>query len=419
MSAKPVKASLKGASWLARPALQQVLKVLEAQGGEARVAGGAVRNGLLGEPVADIDIATTHPPDRVTALCRKAGLAVHPTGLDHGTVTVVAGKGKGRHPFEVTTLRVDTETYGRRAKVAFTADWQADAGRRDFTINALYCDRHGAIFDPLGGLGDLKKRRVRFVGDARQRIREDYLRILRFFRFHARYGRGRPDTDGLAAAVDLADGLSRLSAERIRAELLKLFVTPRAAPTVKVMAAKGILARLWPGPCDLARFARMARLDERFGLTRDPLLRLAALWLAQPGDARRLFERLRLSGEELRRLKVLEVAGPLSPALRERERRILAYQMGSEAFRDAVRLAWAGRHGRHIDGEWRALLAFAESWKPPRLPVKGEDLVARGIAPGPRVGKLLGALEDWWVASDFAPRRKALLARLDILAEGR
>jgi poly(A) polymerase len=319
----------------------------------------------------------------------------------------------------VTTLRVDTESYGRRAKVAFTADWTADAGRRDFTINALYCDRHGVILDPLGGLDDLRKRRVRFVGDARQRIREDYLRILRFFRFHARYGQGRPDAEGLAAAVDLADGLSRLSAERIRAELLKLFATPRAAPTVKVMAEKGILARLWPGPCDLARFARMARLDERFGLERDPLLRLAALWLAQPGDARRLFERLRLSGEEHRRLKALEAASPLSPALRERERRILAYQMGSEAFRDAVRLAWAGRHGRHADAEWRALLAFAETWRPPRLPVKGEDLVALGITPGPRVGKLLGALEDWWVASDFAPGRKALLARLDILAGGR
>jgi poly(A) polymerase len=235
MPADPLllRPDLTDAPWLHMPALQQVLKVLEAGGGEARVAGGAVRNGLLREPVDDIDIATTLTPDRVTALCSAAGLVVHPTGLDHGTVTVVAGEGEGRHAFEVTTLRIDTETYGRHAKVAFTEDWTADAGRRDFTINAIYCDRHGVILDPLGGLRDLKRRRVRFVGEARQRITEDYLRILRFFRFHARYGHGRPDPEGLAACVALRAGLKRLSAERIRVELLKLFVTHRAAATVR------------------------------------------------------------------------------------------------------------------------------------------------------------------------------------------
>ena len=403
------------APWLYMPALQQVLKVLEAGGGEARVAGGAVRNGLLREPVDDIDIATTLTPDRVTALCSAAGLAVHPTGLDHGTVTVVAGEGEGRHAFEVTTLRIDTETYGRHAKVAFTEDWTADAGRRDFTINAIYCDRHGVILDPLDVLRDLKRRRVRFVGEARQRIEEDYLRILRFFRFHARYGHGAPDPEGLAACVALKAGLKRLSAERIRVELLKLFVTRRAAATVRVMQEAGLLAMLWPHTGDFARFARMARLDERFGLERDPVLRLAALWLARAGDAARLFERLRLSVDEMRRLKAMETAGPLSPALRERERRVLVYQIGAAAFRDAVRLTWAGARGRWRDADWHALASFADHWQAPGLPVRGEDLVKRGIAPGPEIGQLLTALEDWWVANDFAPDREALLGRLDTL----
>lgn len=397
------------------PALQQVLEVLEAGGGEARVAGGAVRNGLLGEPVDDIDIATNLTPDRVTALCSAAGLAVHPTGLDHGTVTVVGGEGEGRHPFEVTTLRIDTETYGRHAKVAFTEDWTADAGRRDFTINAIYCDRHGVILDPLGGLQDLERRKVRFVGEARQRIEEDYLRILRFFRFHARYGHGEPDPEGLAACVALKAGLERLSAERIRVELLKLFVTRRAAATVQVMEEAGLLAMLWPRKGNLARFARMARLDERFDLERDPVLRLAALWLKDLTDPPELFARFRLSLNESRRLVQIAVAKPLSPALRERERRAVIYHMGAMAFGDAVRLIWAGSRGRFRDEEWRELLVFADSWQAPRLPVRGEDLVQRGIAPGPEIGRLLAALEDWWVANDFAPDREALLARLDAL----
>ena len=412
----PLQPDLTRAPWLHAPALQQVLAVLDADGGQARVAGGAVRNGLLGEPVADIDIATTHTPDRATALCQAAGLGVHPTGLDHGTVTVVAGEGAARHPFEVTTLRVDTETYGRRAKVAFTDDWAADASRRDFTINAIYCDRHGVIFDPLGGLADLKRRRVRFVGDARQRIAEDFLRILRFFRFHACYGHGRPDAEGLSACVALKSGLKQLSAERIRAELLKLLVTDGAVKTVQIMEEAGLLAVLWPQPGDFARLARMARLDGRFGLHRDPLLRLAGLWLIRPGDAARLFDRFRLSLDDVRRLKAMTSPSPLSPALRERERRVLVYQTGAVAFRDAVRLCWAGGRGGHRDADWHELLRFADGWEVPRLPVRGEDLVGRGIKPGPEVGRLLTALEDWWVANDFVPGREALLARLDGLA---
>ena len=269
-----------------------------------------------------------------------------------------------------------------------------------------------SLFDPLGGLKDLQARRVRFVGDARQRITEDYLRILRFFRFHARYGLRRPDAEGLAAAVALKGGLKQLSAERIRVELLKLFVTPRAAATLQVMQGSGLLKVLWPEAGDVARFSRMARLDARFDLNADPLLRLAALWLARPGDGIKLFERLRLSGDELQRLKAVEAASPLSPALRQAERRALVYRMGIEAFRDAVRLQWAGRRGRFGDDQWRDFLVFADTWPIPRLPVKGEDLVKRGIKPGPEVGRLLLALEDWWVANDFTPDRAALLDRL-------
>ena len=205
--------------WLAAAALQSVLKVLGGENGEARIAGGAVRNALLGEEIADIDIATVHEPDEVTRRCEAAGFSVHPTGVEHGTVTVVVHEGDVAHTFEVTTLRVDVETYGRHARVGFTADWKADAARRDFTINALYCDADGTIFDPLGGLADIETRTVRFAGDPHARIREDYLRILRFFRFYARYGVDGPDPESLAACRELRDGLRQLSAERMRAEL--------------------------------------------------------------------------------------------------------------------------------------------------------------------------------------------------------
>jgi len=222
-----------------------------------------------------------------------------------------------------------------------------------------------------------------------------------------------PDPEGLEACVALKEGLKRLSAERIRVELLKLFVTRRAAVTVQVMEEAGLLAMLWPRAGNLARLARMARLDERFDLEGDAVLRLAALWLAQTGDAERLFECLRLSVDEMKRLKAMERASPLSPALREQERRAMIYQMGATAFRDAVRLIWAGSRGRFGDEDWREFLVFADNWPVPRLPVRGEDLVKRGIAPGPEIGRLLTALEDWWVANDFTPDRKALLSRLD------
>ncbi len=405
--------SLQAEPWLADPRLQAVFDALTAQGGEARVAGGAVRNALLAMPVGDIDIATTEPPDRVMALADKAGLTPHPTGLGHGTVTVVAGPEDARLPVEVTTLRVDVKTYGRHAEVAFTADWAEDAARRDFTMNALYCDRAGGVHDPLGGYPDLAARRVRFVGDPVLRIREDYLRILRFFRMHAIYGRDGLDREGLDACTAERAGLDSLSAERVRAEVLRLLAAPGALAVVDATIARGILHHVVPAPHDRDTFAALLAIEAAVPEGPDPLRRLFAL---SPGDrahVARLGERLRLSNAEAARLASLAAAGPVSPALRESERKSVLYHLGLQTYRDAVLLAWARSGAGPGDESWRALHALGERWQPPRFPVSGADILARGVPPGPEVGRLLAALEDWWVATGFPEDKEAVLARLD------
>jgi poly(A) polymerase len=387
--------SLSGAPWLEQPALQRLFAALAAAGGEGRVAGGAVRNALLGEAVTEVDVATTLPPDQVTAACTAAGMGVHPTGIEHGTVTVVVD----HQPFEVTTLRHDVETDGRRARVAFTGDWEADAQRRDFTINALYCDARGTVHDYVNGWPDVQRRRVVFVGDAEQRIREDYLRILRFFRFHARYGHGAPDAAGLAACTRLKSGLDGLSAERIRQEMFKLMAAPGAVETLKLMAEQGILRHLLP-------YTEDWRVLER--LPPDPLLRLAVL--AQ--DPLAMPERWRLSNHEARRLENIVSLLPPTPALRPREQRIVLYQHGAEAWRDLVHIAWARSEAPRDDARWKELLELPGRWPIPSLPVAGRDLLAAGMSAGPEIGVMLKALEDWWVASDFEPGRDELLKRL-------
>jgi poly(A) polymerase len=410
--------SLTGADWLADRQLQRVLAALTAAGGQARIAGGAVRNGLLGEPVNDIDIATTELPTHVEELAQRAGLVVHPTGLDHGTVTVVA-KDAGRvRAFEVTTLRIDVETYGRHAQVAFTDDWSADAQRRDFTINAMYCDASGTVFDPVGGYSDLVKRRVRFVGEPEARIREDFLRILRFFRFHARYGRGAPDRQGLAACVALQEGLDRLSSERIRQEMLKLLVAGGAVAVLRVMVKTGIAGRVLPTSQNIAPVARMAEIDASQGLEPDPVLRLAALGLESAQDAAALRQVLRLSNAEYGRLQTLACATLPSPALPANERRIVLYRMGPQGYRDAVRLAWAKDSGRFGCQAWAEVLGLPEQWTIPRFPLSGADLASRGVSAGPEMGRLLKRLEDWWMAAGFPADKDAVLARLDALRHG-
>jgi poly(A) polymerase len=401
--------SLADADWLRDPTLQRVLRALAAAGGEARIAGGAVRNALMGEPIADVDIATTLSPDQVMKAGEAAGLGIHPTGIEHGTIMLTAS---GR-PFEVTTLRVDVETFGRKARVAFTDDWEADARRRDFTINALYCSAEGKIFDPVEGYPDILRRRIKFVGDPEARIKEDYLRILRYFRFQARYGERTRDRASLAACVKLRQGLDQLSAERIRQELFKLLAARRAVPILWLMAQHQVLEHILPPVDDFQPIGRMARIDHYCKLAPDPLLRLALL----ARDPLSLRNDLKLTNAEVERLKTVARHPEPQPILRAQEQRAVLYHMGEQAFRDAVRLAWA-RSGASVNNNgWRQLLEAADRWRRPEFPVNGNDLIARGVAPGPKVGEVLRQLEDWWVASDFKPSKDELLARLSNIGQ--
>ena len=286
-------ASIAGAQWLKDADLQRLLSALNAGGEEARIAGGAVRNALLGEAVADVDIATTTPPEETIRRAEAAGFKTIPTGIDHGTITVIAG----RRPFEVTTLRADVETDGRRAKVIFGRDWKADAERRDFTINALYAEADGTVVDLVGGLADLESRMLRFIGDAEARIREDYLRILRFFRFFAWYGSGRPDAEGLKACARLKDGLDQLSAERVWSELKKLLAAPDPSRALLWMRQTGVLSQVLPESekWGIDAIHGLMAAERDLGWAADAMLRLEAI---VPPDAKRmqvLAERLRLS----------------------------------------------------------------------------------------------------------------------------
>ncbi len=389
--------SLAAAQWLKAASLQRVMSVIARAGGEARVAGGAVRNTLMGEAVTEVDLATTLQPERVMEVCIAAGLSVHPTGLDHGTVTVVAEQS----PYEVTTLRHDVETDGRRAKVRFTDDWEADALRRDFTMNALYCDASGKVFDYTNGYGDILRRRIIFVGEPAARIQEDYLRILRFFRFHARYGAGEPDALSLAACVAHQEGLDRLSPERIRQEMFKLMAAPGAVPTLKLMAESGILAHVLS---HTEAWEVLARLPP------DPVLRLAAL----SREPRSMKDNWRLSNQEADRLEAIVSSAPPSPALRPQEQKVILYQIGASAWRDLVLMAWARSGNSADDPAWKAMLALPDAWQAPSFPVTGRDLIEAGMVPGPQMGAALRKLEDWWLASGFTMGKQDLLAKLQL-----
>lgn len=394
-----VPPSLAGAPWLASAGVRAVIEALARGGHEARVVGGAVRNALMGQPVKDVDIATTAEPPEVIRLAEAAGLTAVPTGVSHGTVTVVAN----HQPIEVTTLRRDIETFGRHARVTFTTDWAEDARRRDFTINALYCDRGGTVHDPLGGYPDLADRRVRFIGDAGDRIREDYLRILRFFRFTAEYAAGPPDATGLDASIALAAGLAQLSAERIRAELLRLLAARRAVEIVAVMNDAGLIERLIGRPGDVAPFARLAAIEAALGRDPDPLLALAALAGSGPGRSLNgLDQRLRLSNAEAERLQRLALPDPaFHPDKPERAARAFLYRFGVEAFRDGVLMAWARSEAPADSAAWRERFTLPIRWTAPTLPVRGSDLLDRGLAEGPAIGRVMRAFEDWWIAEDF------------------
>ncbi len=400
--------SLAGESWLNAEPLQHLLSVLSSNCGQARIAGGAVRNALLGEAIEDIDIATTLLPKEVLARARDAGMRVHATGLSHGTVTVVAHTHKKAFVCEVTTLRIDTETDGRRATVEFTDDWHADAARRDFTINALYCDADGTVHDPLGGYPDLAARRVRFVGNPHDRIIEDYLRILRYFRFHARFGNSEIDAPALQACIDHRAGLSTLSGERICMELFKLLVATGVVETVRLMDRVDIFQYALPAELQIARLERMCLIDSANDLVPDAELRLAAL--VDPRTAP--LDRLRLSNQQHDRLNALMAESSPTPALRDAERKIVLYQIGADRFRDAVRYRWALSSDDAGDGAWSSLLRFADDWPVPVFPVSGQDLIERGFAPGSHVGEKLRTLEDWWMAAGFPNDKAKILAQL-------
>jgi len=401
--------------WMTAAPTRAVIAALEARGGPgcARFVGGCVRDTLLRRdgPELDIDIATPLPPAEVIAALEAAGLKAVPTGIDHGTITAVA---KGR-PFEITTLRRDVETDGRRAVVAFTTDWAEDAARRDFRLNALYAESDGRLHDPTGGgVEDAHTGRIVFVGDPRTRIAEDYLRILRFFRFYAAYGRGEPDAAGLAACADLRQGLLSLSGERVAKELLKLLAAPDPRPALTAMAQTGVLGVLLPGAGDLARLNGLVEIE---GARSDSVLRLSALLPDDRERAPAAIARLRLANATRDRLlRACSDETVLAPDMTAQAARSAIYRLGHATFADRVKLAWAklawaGAPSREA-AAWTDLLTLAQTWTPPPFPLNGADIKALGVSEGPKVGELRRTLEAWWIAQDFAPDRQAALAEL-------
>jgi len=375
--------------WIDAPATQAVCTALTGAGHQVFFVGGCVRNALLGVPVDDIDMATDAAPDAVMRLARDAGLKPVPTGIDHGTITVVS-EGK---PHEVTTFREDVDTFGRHAEVAFGSDLEADAKRRDFTMNALYASPDGTVIDPLGGMGDLAARRVRFIGDAEARITEDYLRILRFFRFHAHYGDPESglDRQALAACAANLDGLDGLSRERVGAEMRKLLSAPDPAPAVAAMQTAGVLTRVLPGS-EARALAPLVHLEDETTTPPDAMRRLAALGGAE------VPERLRLSRAEAKRLAHLREAGTGSMGAGE-----LGYRYGQDTGRDALLLRAAMSGHAPDPGELSALERGAQA----RFPVKANDL--KPDYTGPALGQRLRELESRWIASGFTLTRADML----------
>jgi poly(A) polymerase len=379
--------------------------VLDALGGEGRFVGGAVRNALLGKPVSDIDIATPLVPDEVAKRLAAAGLGAVPTGIEHGTVTAVAN-GK---TFEITTLRRDVSTDGRRAVVAFTTDWAEDAQRRDFTMNALYADASGAITDTVGGVEDLKAGRVRFVGDPATRIREDYLRILRLFRFHAWYGRGPIDADALHA---------QLAGERISKEMLKLLEADDPIPVIRQMAASGILADILPGELNIPRLARLCEIDGETFFAPDAVLRLAALLPANEASVRAIAKTWRFSNVVAERLAAIAGAKEkIVSYLSVKEVRKLLYLIGVPRFSDLVRLRWAEDPKASNAINWRMLLEVAKTFPRPTFPLTGRDVMLAGVPEGPLIGKILEEVEEWWIDADFIEDEFSLAERLKAVVQ--
>jgi poly(A) polymerase len=382
---------------------------LNGDGEEARVVGGAVRNALLKIPIGDVDIATTALPAEVMRRAKAAGIKSAPTGIDHGTVTLIVDA----QPFEITTLRQDTETFGRKAKVAFGRDWITDAERRDFTINGMSVDAAGVVHDHVGGLEDIAAKRVRFIGDPDRRIAEDYLRILRFFRIHAAFGAGEPDRAGYRACIRAHAGLAQLSAERVRMEMLKLMVAEGAVAAITAMADAGLLLPIFGGVTYLGPLATLVAAERSLGLKPDPVRRLGALAVAVTEDARRVSIRLRLSNAEAKALDSMGHRWWRLAGMDEATARRRLYRLGEDRYRDRLMLAWA-RAGDPADSAyWRELAALPERWRAPKFPLKAADFIERGIAEGPALGQILALAEDAWLAAEFPLEETAVNAIAD------
>jgi poly(A) polymerase len=397
------------APWLRSGPLAKLLAALDADGEEARVVGGAVRNTLLDLPTGDVDVATTAEPNVVVQRAKEAGFHPVPTGIEHGTVTVVVHD----VPFEVTTLRQDIETDGRHAKVRFGRDWKTDAERRDFTINALFASRDGKLFDFVGGLKDIEARRVRFIGDPAQRIAEDYLRVLRFFRFHAGYAEGLPDPAGLSACIRAKESLGQLSRERVRNELMKLLLAPHTVPTLAVMAEVGILSDVLGGVPHLASLSNIIKAEVHLGFEPDATRRLGALAVWVREDADRLRERLRLTNDEHRRLRSMaEHWWRISPVMGPVARRAVLYRIGPEAYRERVVLAFSRSEEKVGDVGWQELIALPNEWTAPKFPLAAKDFIERGVEKGPLLGAALAIAETSWIDSGFPEEDHVLQAIL-------
>jgi poly(A) polymerase len=400
---------LDDAPWLRSGPTARVLELLNGNGEESRVVGGAVRNALLKIPTGDIDIATTALPAEVIRRAKAAGIKSVPTGIDHGTVTLVVDA----QPFEVTTLREDTETFGRKAKVAFGRDWVVDAERRDFTINGLSVDAAGVVHDHVGGLDDIAARRVRFIGDPDQRLAEDYLRILRFFRIHAVFGAGEPDRIGFLACIRARAGLATLSAERVRMEMMKLMVAEGAVGAIGAMVEGGLLLPIFGGVAYNGPLAMMIAAERLLELKPDAVRRLGALAVAVTEDARRVAMRLRLSKAETKALDSMGHRWWRLAGMDEATARRRLYRLGDDRYRDRLMLAWARAGGNMNSAQWPELATLPERWRAPKFPLKAADFIARGIAEGPALGQVLALAEDAWLAADFPLDESALNAIAD------
>jgi poly(A) polymerase len=380
--------------WLDAPHLAKIINALdEVEPGAARYVGGCVRDSLLEERPKDVDIATLLPPDKALSAVKAAGLGAAPTGIDHGTITAIAD----HQGVEITTLRADVSTDGRRASVAFTRDWATDAGRRDFRVNAIYLTPDGRLYDPVGGLEDIAAKRVRFIGDPEQRIREDYLRILRFFRFTARLSDSF-DQAGLEACAKLKDGIGRLSAERIGAETMAILSLPCATMALEAMQNCGVLAEIWNAPA----FTEVVRRLKGIAPDVTAPVVLAALY-GDAGDG--IGARLRLSNAEKSiRSKALKGAALIAPELDEVEARVLVYKLGKDVFHDAIAIACARSDLDSV--AYGRLLGFADNWTPPDLPVSGKHILAAGVTPGPAVAAILSEVERQWIDEGFPERAR-------------